>query len=95
MQSQMGERMGVQTKYKFGQGIPQYGMPGIAYEVRNKIFFIKNFYFLKKYLTWMGNGLIMRKDSPPSPNLQLQVGPFSYRDLLNERFKTALGGHLL
>ena len=23
-------------------------------------------------------------DGPPSPNLQLQVGPFSYTDLINE-----------
>ena len=31
--SQVGERIGVSTKWKFGKGNPMYGQPGIAFEV--------------------------------------------------------------
>jgi len=67
---QIGERLGTQTHFKFGDGMPMMGIPGVAYE---------------KSFTWMGNKIVYGADGAPAPNLQLQVGPFNIGDLCRGR----------
>jgi len=67
--SQIGERMGCGTTWKFGNGNPMFGMPGLAFEKTLSIMGGKQLY--------MVNG-----SHQPMPNVQIQVGPWNYRDLL-------------
>jgi len=67
--TQIGERMGCGTTWKFGHGNPMFGMPGFSFE--------KSLSILGNKQLYMVNG-----SKSPMPNVQMQVGPWNYRDLL-------------